>query len=183
MKLGDVPVWVWVAGAAAVVFGGVMAGSKKARDAVVDLSGYLISSTAQAKGYSNAPDSETDLANLTNVIAANEPRITALLREYNPQAHFTSVYRSDVVNDAVGGSESSRHRLGLAIDYNVGGDVVAAARWLRTHAARLPLTPRTVIAETTPIHLHLDFFSPSEAVQATKWRMESGGANNFVPLT
>ncbi len=170
----NVPRWVWWVSGLGVLAMLVCAGR--------DLSRYLISSSADRLGISNQPDSESDRWNLENVIAPNEPALTALLRQFYPGAKVTSVYRSDAVNAAVGGSDTSRHRYGLAIDYNVGADVRGAARFLKANASLMPIQARTVIAETTPVHLHIDFYAPGEVVAATKWRMEDGAENNFIVL-
>jgi hypothetical protein len=143
--------------------------------------GYTRSAKAQKLGLTNLPDEVSDVTNLAYSLTI-EPEVTEILRERFPTAELSSVYRNDAVNRAVGGVDDSFHEEGLAWDYkNV--DPVEAARHLRRNAHRLPAVLRTVIAESTPIHLHVDIFPPNGATRATKWLMESGGENNFVPLT
>lgn len=165
--------WVW----ASLALGGVGLG----------LLAYTKSATAAKKGISNLPDSLSDWNNLASVIAANEPVLTRLLREKVESADFTSSYRNDVVNASVGGAMSggkciSRHCDGLAIDYNVGPNVIEVARWLKVNISRLPKNTRTVIAETTPYHIHFDFFAPGETTRPCNFLRESGAEDNFVPL-
>ncbi len=142
---------------------------------------YTKSSKAKELGISNIPDSISDWVDLTLEVLPNAPKILAVLKEQYPNASVSSAYRNDAVNHAVGGVDESRHTMGLAVDFDVGGDVLGAATYLRTQVARLPVM-RTVIAETTPYHVHVDFFAPGETVAACKWRKESGGENNFIPM-
>ena len=75
------------------------------------LSELLASNTAKAKGLDNDPSPEV-LANLKNLcIHVLEP-----IRAKVGPLKINSGYRSDPVNDAVGGSKTSAHSYGLAAD-------------------------------------------------------------------
>jgi hypothetical protein len=150
------------------------------------------SETARKLGLSNAPDNETERRRLV-WLQARRSEVLAVLRERWPTAKMQSAYRSDAVNAAVGGSATSRHRLGLALDFTVsGGDIGTyeeQARHLRQRASALGVQPRDVLAEQTPPHLHIDYFDPlkledsPDKLRPTAFKTERGmGENKFQAL-
>jgi len=61
------------------------------------------------------------------------------LRVFLGPLHIDSWYRSPGVNKAVGGVESSYHRLGLAADVVPNGDILKAFKMALTHIDELPI--------------------------------------------
>lgn len=74
------------------------------------------SSTATAKGIDNTPSEEGALKLQKLIEAVLDP-----LREwYGKPIRVNSGYRCEALNEAVGGSNTSQHRLGEAADITVG---------------------------------------------------------------
>lgn len=74
------------------------------------------SSTATAKGIDNTPSEEGVLKLQKLIEAVLDP-----LREwYGKPIKINSGYRCEALNEAVGGSDTSQHRLGEAADITVG---------------------------------------------------------------
>lgn len=74
------------------------------------------SSTAKANGIDNTPSSEGVLKLQKLIEAVLDP-----LREwYGKPIKINSGYRCEALNEAVGGSDTSQHRLGEAADITVG---------------------------------------------------------------
>lgn len=74
------------------------------------------SSTATAKHIDNTPN-QTAIDNLTKLI---EIVLDPLREWYGKPIRVNSGYRCKVLNKAVGGSDTSQHRLGEAADITVG---------------------------------------------------------------
>lgn len=72
------------------------------------------SPTAQAHGINNLPANDGVLHNL-RFSAAGLERIRAILRDLPIKVH--SWYRCEALNKLVGGSKTSQHMMGLAIDF------------------------------------------------------------------
>lgn len=74
------------------------------------------SSTAKANGIDNTPSDE-EIAKLQKLIEA----VLDPLREwYGKSIRVNSGFRCEALNEAVGGSDTSQHRLGEAADITVG---------------------------------------------------------------
>lgn len=70
------------------------------------------SNTAEAKGIDNTPN-DTEKKNLENLVKY----VLDPLRDiYGKPIYVNSGYRSEALNKAVGGSNTSQHRLGMAAD-------------------------------------------------------------------
>lgn len=124
------------------------------------------SATAAAHGVSNEPDNAAEAANLA-WLADVVDDFLRLASECDPECWVSSGYRSDAVNAAVGGSNTSEHRTGLAFDLATSRPF-ELAKYLKTNAARFVATPHQVIAETTPYHVHIGFYGP-DRTGPTQW--------------
>lgn len=120
---------------------------------------------------------DVSLTEMSPELESFRPALMGLLHQRWPFLYVTSANRSLVENSSLdGASPNSRHLRGLAID--VGGFAgnyelcLDAARWIRANAKSLPGL-RTVIAERTPIHLHVDIYGASEAPQAARYFQEA----------
>ena len=70
------------------------------------------SDTAEAKGIDNTPN-DTEKKNLENLV---KYVLDPLRDMYGKPVYVNSGYRSEALNKAVGGSNTSQHRLGMAAD-------------------------------------------------------------------
>lgn len=77
-----------------------------------DLEELTHSDTAKAKGIDNTPN-DTEKKNLENLV---KYVLDPLRDMYGKPIYVNSGYRSEALNKAVGGSNTSQHRLGMAAD-------------------------------------------------------------------
>ncbi len=168
-------VWFWLAVGVVMVIAVVTA--------VTLDPGLLVSSAAQRLGLSNQPDDEDERRRLVWLQARRDELVRVLKKRW-PGVHMTSAYRSDAVNQAVGGAKSSRHRYGLALDFTAAGvtNYDDMARELRARAPELTVAPRDVLSETTPPHLHVDYYDPLGKLDGgagpTAFKTEQGQTEN-----
>jgi zinc D-Ala-D-Ala carboxypeptidase len=88
------------------------------------------SMTAIRKGIDNSPSSE-HLVNLTNV---SRMILQPVRDHYGKVVRVNSGYRSPTLNTAVGGSKTSQHCNGEAVDFEIDGlPNVELATWVRDH--------------------------------------------------
>jgi hypothetical protein len=99
------------------------------------LSEFLLSEVAARRGLDNTPDLAT-LANLERLAGVLE-RVRDICGGH--PIVITSGYRSVAVNAAVGGSTSSSHTIGLAVDFVIPkfGTASAVCRALQPHMEAL----------------------------------------------
>lgn len=76
----------------------------------------IFSETASRKGFDNRPTAK-EIANLVRTATLLEQ----VRKVINKQIQVTSGYRCKELNQAVGSSETSQHRLGCAADIKVAG--------------------------------------------------------------
>lgn len=166
-----------------VIVAGILGALAMIRKKTVSIRHLLKSHTADRLGIDNKPDKDAKKRLLW--LAEVEPKITQLLQQISPDAKISSAFRSPALNAVIGGSPTSRHQRALALDYVV-NDVYAAAEYLHHHKHSLTPHLRTVIAETTPVHLHIDFFDPfdhSDTRRPARFLYEiSPPINNFIRL-
>ena len=72
--------------------------------------------TETGSSYDNTPDNDTELDNIAYTSRMMDEVVTLI--GYKP--YVNSAYRSDAVNDDVGGVKTSYHLTGLAVDMNIG---------------------------------------------------------------
>lgn len=77
-----------------------------------DLEELTHSDTAKAKGIDNTPN-DTEKKNLENLV---KYVLDPLRDMYGKPIYVNSGYRSEALNKAIGGSNTSQHRLGMAAD-------------------------------------------------------------------
>lgn len=77
------------------------------------ISELTYSTKARELHLDNTPFSVTIIDNLTELI---ENLLDPIREAWNASVIITSGYRSDALNRAVGGSKTSAHRYGLAVD-------------------------------------------------------------------
>ena len=134
-------------------------------------------STKTSTGLSNTPDNQEEEDNLTYMEEEIIPRLLPALQGVDPRFQVTSVYRSDAVNKAVGGSPTSYHAKGLGVDFGGLAGLSPDDRneiffkgvnYLKENRSQFPFL-RTVIVETFRNHIHIDVY-PRGSRGSCKWR-------------
>lgn len=118
------------------------------------LSEFFKSDTAARKRIDNTPKT-LHLANIKNILAPGMQRVRELL---GVPVHINSGYRSEALNEAVGGSLRSQHSMGLAADFTAPsfGDPLKICRKILEH--RREINFDQLIFEGTWVHIS---FSPT----------------------
>tara|TARA_Y100000310_G_scaffold279864_1_gene299242 strand:+ start:283 stop:1470 length:1188 start_codon:yes stop_codon:yes gene_type:complete len=131
-----------------------------------------------SRNLDNTPDTKEEEDNLKFMEEEVIPRLVPIMKESNPLFVISSVYRSNELNDEVGGSPGSYHAKGLAIDFgglsNLKSDernkeFAKAMDNLKKNKAKLPWI-RTVIAEQWRNHIHIDVYQPPQKSGSTAYR-------------
>ena len=87
---------------------------------------FLKSRTASRRNIDNTP---TDL-HLSNAIVLFQNVVQPVRDHFGPTI-ITSGYRSPELNEAIGGSDTSQHRIGMAVDLEVPSvPTIDVARWI-----------------------------------------------------
>lgn len=138
------------------------------------LSEFLRSDAAVRHGLDNTPGGD-ELNNLRNVLAPGMERIRALL---GVPVFITSGYRSPAVNDAVGGSPASQHKLGQAADFisPEAGTPRSIARRLAQHQPELHFDQ--LIYEGAWVHVSFTLVKPRGQVLTATF---VGGRVHYAP--
>tara|TARA_R110000765_G_scaffold175371_2_gene280164 strand:+ start:1504 stop:2682 length:1179 start_codon:yes stop_codon:yes gene_type:complete len=134
-------------------------------------------STSTEQRESNKPDNKEEEDNLTYMEEEVIPRLWPALLEVDSRFIVTSVYRSDAVNKAVGGSPTSWHAEGLGVDFGGLSKLspsdrneifFKAVNHLKSNRSKFPFL-RTVIVETFRNHIHIDVY-PKGSKGSCRWR-------------
>jgi hypothetical protein len=130
------------------------------------LSELIKSKTAKAKGIANVPDARI-IENLKGLAQAMEP----FKAVFGDKITVNSGYRCPPLNSAIGGSETSAHCQGYAIDFVIEGmDATQIMRWL---IANYPAPWDQAIDE--PGWFHLGYKSPNGKNQRKQKLVMRGG--------
>jgi len=115
--MNRVPAWLWL-GLGALTLGLALGPGRERLGRVFTWAELTRSNAAQRLGLSNAPTAqaaEAMRALVENVVSPLQEQLG------DRQIQITSGYRSQAVNEAVGGAEASQHMSGEAIDIKVPG--------------------------------------------------------------
>ena len=109
------------------------------------------STTATSKKIDNSPNSEivNNLKQLVHNI------LDPLREEYGKPINVNSGYRCDALNKAVGGSNTSQHRYGLAADITTGSKLRNKQLFILAQQMNLPFDQ--LIDEKTYSWIHISF--------------------------
>lgn len=111
-----------------------------------------VSSTAASLGLPNQPTRADHKANLR--------RLQTFLGKIPFPITVTSAYRSPAVNTAIGGSPTSQHSNGLAVDFSTPGmSNRQVAAWFYKHRAEFPELDQVIWYPTTT-HVHVGICPP-----------------------
>jgi hypothetical protein len=90
----------------------------------LSLAEVIRSETAKRKGVSNMPTPE----HIENFKKLAENIFQPIRKHFGKPIHISSGYRSDALNKAIGGSKTSQHCKGEAIDIDMDGTAIANAQ-------------------------------------------------------
>ena len=126
------------------------------------------SATAQRLGLSNDPPPDL----MINILKVCE-RLEQVREHYDLPIRVLSCYRSPAVNAAVGGSQTSAHRFGLAADFEIDGvPNIELARWCRDNIVDYD----QIIYEFGPSGwVHMGFTATSEPRKQLLSAVKQGG--------
>tara|TARA_R100000935_G_scaffold47927_1_gene72182 strand:+ start:1130 stop:1594 length:465 start_codon:yes stop_codon:yes gene_type:complete len=89
------------------------------------------SQTATRKGLNNVPDASWEKPIVENLVELAGNILQPIRENYNIPFTPSSGYRSPALNDAIGGSKTSQHSLGQAVDIEVPTvDNATLAQWI-----------------------------------------------------
>lgn len=141
------------------------------------LAEFTRSATADARGIDNAPTA----AHLTNLktLAANLETVRTLLG--NNPILITSAYRNPALNRAVGGSSTSDHAKGLAVDFHCPkfGPDFDVCKKLSSSGLKFDQLLFEQEGPTTWVHLGI---GPRLRQQVLSWKKGRGYQNGVVKL-
>ena len=134
------------------------------------LSAFIKSNTAKAKSIPNVPDARI-VENLKGLALAMEP----VKGVFGDKLSINSGYRCPALNKAVGGTDTSAHCQGYAIDFVIAGmDATQIMKWL---IANYPSPWDQAIDE--PGWFHLGYKSPSGKQRKQTLVMRGGKYTEF----
>ena len=139
------------------------------------------SESAKRRGISNMPTP----AHIENfkLLAANvfEP----MREHFGKPIHISSGYRSDVLNKAIGGSKTSQHCTGEAIDIDMDGSANGITNKMVFDYIKDNLNFDQLIWEfgtaSNPDWVHVSYESTGKQRKQVLRAVKSGGATTYVP--
>tara|TARA_Y100000034_G_scaffold107684_1_gene137455 strand:- start:8 stop:1009 length:1002 start_codon:yes stop_codon:yes gene_type:complete len=135
------------------------------------LAALTVSASAARRGLSNQPATAAHQANLSLV--------SDFLGKLPFSLRLNSAYRSPPVNEAVGGSRTSQHMNGLAVDATPQGiSNKDAAAWLFDNRAKFPELDQVIWYNDTS-HIHIGICPPG----ASGCPRRSGARGEFLRAT
>jgi len=137
------------------------------------------SETAKRKGISNMPTPE----HLENFKKLAENVFQPIREHFGVPIHISSGYRSAALNKAVGGSASSQHCTGEAIDIDMDGTDITNAQIF--HFVKDNLNFDQLIAEFpvngNPAWVHVSYESTGKQRKQILVAKKVGGATKYIP--
>jgi hypothetical protein len=136
------------------------------------------SETAKRKGISNMPTPE----HLENFKKLAENIFQPIREHFGKPIHISSGYRSKALNTAVGGSLSSQHCTGEAIDIDMDGTEITNAQIF--HFIKDNLNFDQLIAEfpvnSNPAWVHVSYESTGKQRKQILVAKKVGGATKYI---
>jgi hypothetical protein len=136
------------------------------------------SETAKRKGISNMPTPE----HLENFKKLAENVFQPIREHFGKPIHISSGYRSKALNTAVGGSLSSQHCTGEAIDIDMDGTEITNAQIF--HFIKDNLNFDQLIAEfpenSNPAWVHVSYESTGKQRKQILVAKKVGGATKYI---
>jgi zinc D-Ala-D-Ala carboxypeptidase len=138
------------------------------------LSEFTDSNTAERRGIDNSPTAE----HIHNMVALCENLLQPLRERLGKSIRISSGYRSEALNDAIGGSKTSEHSKGMAADIKlvIGGENQSQLLYNMILSMDIPF--RQMIWEfgddETPNWVHVSFNPADNKRQCLKAYKENG---------
>lgn len=145
----------------------------------LSLAEVIRSETAKRKGISNMPTPE----HIENFKKLAENVFQPIREHFGVPIHISSGYRSKALNTAVGGSLSSQHCSGEAIDIDMDGTSITNAQIFNYIKENLEFDQ--LIAEfpvnSNPAWVHVSYESSGKQRKQILVAKKVGGATKYIP--
>jgi hypothetical protein len=137
------------------------------------------SETAKRKGISNMPTPE----HLENFKKLAEKVFQPIREHFGGPIHISSGYRSAALNKAVGGSLSSQHCTGEAIDIDMDGTAITNAEIFNYIKDNLEFDQLIweFGTDANPDWVHVSYESTGKQRKQILKAVKKGGATSYVP--
>jgi hypothetical protein len=147
----------------------------------LSLSEVTRSETAKRKGISNTPTAE----HLDNFKLLAEKVFEPIRLHFGVPIHISSGYRSKELNDAIGGSQTSQHSKGQAIDIDMDGSTNGVTNKMIYDFIKEKLDFDQLIWEfgtdSNPDWVHVSYTKTGNRKQKLK-AVRSGGKTTYLPI-
>jgi zinc D-Ala-D-Ala carboxypeptidase len=147
----------------------------------LSLSEVTRSETAKRKGISNTPTAE----HLDNFKLLAEKVFEPIRLHFGVPIHISSGYRSKELNDAIGGSQTSQHSKGQAIDIDMDGSSNGVTNKMIYDFIKEKLDFDQLIWEfgtdSNPDWVHVSYTKTGNRKQKLK-AVRSGGKTTYLPI-
>jgi len=147
----------------------------------LDLSEVTRSETAKRKGVSNEPTPE----HLENFKKLAENVFEPIRKHFGVPIHISSGYRSKALNAAIGGSATSQHCKGEAIDIDMDGSSKGVTNKMVFDYIKANIKFDQMIWEfgtdTAPDWVHVSYSSDGKQRGQILKAVKSNGATKYVP--
>ena len=145
----------------------------------LSLAEVMRSETAKRKGVSNMPTE----AHIANFKLLAEKVFQPIREHFAVPIHISSGYRSAALNKAIGGSATSQHCSGEAIDIDMDGTTITNAEIF--HFIKDNLEFDQLIAEfpvnSNPAWVHVSYESSGKQRKQILVAKKVGGATKYIP--
>lgn len=139
------------------------------------------SETAKRNGVSNMPTE----AHIANFKLLAEKVFEPIRMHFGKPIHISSGYRSDALNKAVGGSSSSQHCKGEAIDIDMDGSAHGITNKMVFDFIKANIEFDQMIWEfgtdANPDWVHVSYASTGKQRKQILKAVKKGGATSYVP--
>jgi len=138
------------------------------------------SETAKRKGISNTPSGE----HLENFKKLAENIFEPIREHFGVPIHISSGYRSKELNSAIGGSLSSQHCQGEAIDIDMDGTSITNAQIFNYIKDNLNFDQLIweFGTDSNPDWVHVSYESTGKQRKQILKAVKSGGKTSYLPL-
>ena len=139
------------------------------------------SETAKRSGVSNQPTE----AHIANFKLLAEKVFEPIRTHFGKPIHISSGYRSDALNKAVGGSSSSQHCKGEAVDIDMDGSAHGITNKMVFDFIKANIEFDQMIWEfgtdANPDWVHVSYSSTGKQRKQILKAVKKGGATSYVP--
>jgi zinc D-Ala-D-Ala carboxypeptidase len=145
----------------------------------LSLAEVIRSETAKRKGISNMPTE----AHIVNLKLVAEKIFQPIREHFGKPIHVSSGYRSKALNDAIGGSLSSQHCSGEALDLDMDGTDITNAQVFNFIKDNLDFDQLIWEFGTdgNPDWVHVSYESSGKQRKQILKAVKSGGKTSYVP--